>query len=719
MSHCLRVIAWLGLPFGLQACGFFGHTSDVHSQGPVPIASEFEENREGLRYYLARDILALDAKVVSSKTTHWEVNPQVVDTTKTSRKELVNFYRFGVTSDGTPAKDSAKNPVVIRELLDSFPLCVAAREPTSWDSTLFINSTVTLPDIKAGAYRLGMRVNSRSTQNLNIDVSQAGILKNVSINVEDKRAEVIANVIQGVAGVAGTLVGGAVTLAKGGATPLFREPGANSYLAPPSPDAAEQGPQFTVEIRLTDDNCYVWSGKDSPGRVQRAQIEALEKLVSSAEDDRLALQRKAMGIPDAKGKGYNAALAVADSRVSVLKARLGDLTAAYTKDVSGYKGSQGIGRKADTSFVHATFDVAALSGPKVPLGADIPADSAKSLSAERRLIADSARLILVVRDLPPSSAPAVKDSRLATLGCKALADGDCVRIKFRKPQPRLMLVYARRQPHGEQNEADQPFREVSRAIIQVASSEDLPLEQTFQTKAFASAKVTLAFGDHGDVVGLAQTGEGGLASATAKIAEGLSKARTEFTSALSSVGTAQSSIYGIQRAKTQRQLQQLQDQKSLVDAQIALQGANATADIQVQSALLNAQIQELTSQQALNSAIATGERQPLLLGTQDLQAQLGLANAQAALAQQPFQTQLALANAQAALSQQPLQAQLAVLTQQQALLASQNAGAVAQQLSDIQTTIAQLKAQIDLVNQQIALERAKQDLEKARQGIAP
>lgn len=169
--------------------------------------------------------------------------------------------------------------------------------------------------------------------------------------------------------------------------------------------------------------------------------------------------------------------------------------------------------------------------------------------------------------------------------------------------------------------------------------------QTFQTKAFAKEKLSLVFGDRGDVIGLAQIGEGGLGSASSKIVEGLSKGRTEFTSAVSSVATAQASIYGIQRARVQRQVQQLQDQKAVVDARIALQGANATAELQVESALLAAQIKALQDQQSLNNTIAAGERQPVVLATQDLQAQLALANAQAALQQQPLQSTVGIADA--------------------------------------------------------------------------
>jgi hypothetical protein len=633
----------------VQGCG---GTSNIRSEGPFPYNSDGLASREGVRYYVARDIITLEARVIKGTSKVW-----IADSAAIARNSVVK--------DG---------------------LCKASPPKTQWDTTHFTLLPVVVPDMEEGAFRLGMRVNAGASQNLNIDVSQTGLLKNVSIDVQDQRPEMVANVIQGVAGIAGSLVGAA-------ASAILPAKGISNltYLT------AVSVVRDSAQVLLTDDNCYIMSGRNSKGTELKRQIETLEAETRRAEDDRLRLQTRAMAVTDGqRARALRAGLAVADSRVIMLKDRLASATSAYILGRAAYKNERGVGKKTDTTMIRSTFDVVDLGDIETTHQGEIAADEVSKLSGARRFLADSGRLIVVIRDLPRPSKPLGASTETA-FGCDALTDTDCVKVAFRKPRPRLVTVYARRHPTGDKAEAAQNFGEVSRTILPLASSDDLTLVQSFQTKAFAKEKLSLTFGDHGDVVGVVQVGDGGMALATGKLVEGLSKARTEFTSGLSTVSTAQASVYGIQRAQLQRQVQRLQDEKSLVDAQIALQGANATADLQVRSALLDSQIKALTSEQNLNSAVAAGERQPLVLSTQDIQAQLVLANAQASLQQQPFQSQLAL------------------LTQQQALLAGQNAGALAQQLADIQASIAQLRAQIDLVNQQMALQKAKQDLERLRE----
>ena len=180
-----RKLSFVAL-LAVQGC-LLGGTSSVRSEGPFPFDSDTLPAREGVRYYVARDVIALDARAIKSTSRHWKQNPLVTSSDAVNKLEL----------------------------------CIATPPERRWDSTLFTVVPIVVPDFQEGAFRLGMRVNTRASQNLNIDVSQTGILKNVSMDVQDQRAEVVANVFQGIAGVAGTLVGGAATIASKVAAPSF------------------------------------------------------------------------------------------------------------------------------------------------------------------------------------------------------------------------------------------------------------------------------------------------------------------------------------------------------------------------------------------------------------------------------------------------------------------------------------------------------------------
>lgn len=119
----------------VQAC-LFGGTTSVRSYGPVHDTLGDEVNREGVRYYVARDVFAFEGKVIKSSSRKWAINPDVTYVDKQSRDNVDKQSGDMLVSDDSLAK---------------YPLCVVLEEAARWDSTIYTLAALPLPDFEHGA----------------------------------------------------------------------------------------------------------------------------------------------------------------------------------------------------------------------------------------------------------------------------------------------------------------------------------------------------------------------------------------------------------------------------------------------------------------------------------------------------------------------------------------------------------------------------------------
>ncbi|MBK5188282.1 MAG: hypothetical protein JJD97_08540 [Gemmatimonadaceae bacterium] len=200
MPRHVRILLFLAAAIG--ACARPGTLS---TSGPFDIARTPDE---GLRYFVTRDLLTVDAKI--------------------SQFHQVVRGRGGVC-----------------ELHDSLA--------TSWTLTV-----TTVPD-RRQAYRLGLTPSGIVDQTLGVKVSETGVLTSLNYAGADQRAAIVTTVAKGVAGVLGAVTRGGLGAARDTscATPSKAKPTpvATRHVIrtfdltelPPAPDAAATWPTIARE----------------------------------------------------------------------------------------------------------------------------------------------------------------------------------------------------------------------------------------------------------------------------------------------------------------------------------------------------------------------------------------------------------------------------------------------------------------------------------------
>lgn len=210
MPRALRIVLLL-LPAAIGACASPG---TLNTSGPFDIARAPDE---GLRYFLTRDLLTVDAK-------------------------LSQFHE------------------VVRER----GVCVPRDSlSTSWTLTV-----ITVPD-RRQAYRLGLRPSGTIDQTLGVKVSETGVLTSLNYAGTDQRAAIATTIAKGVAGILGAVTRGGVggvrdttcaTSAKAKPTPVSTKHVIRTFdltELPPAPDPlaswstiARQNATYTRALEL-------------------------------------------------------------------------------------------------------------------------------------------------------------------------------------------------------------------------------------------------------------------------------------------------------------------------------------------------------------------------------------------------------------------------------------------------------------------------------------
>jgi hypothetical protein len=137
------------------------------STAPEPMVSP--DTTSGLRYFLGRDVLLVDASVKYHREATWK-----------ERADL--------------AKECEPDKVV-----------------TEWTDTEWTVAPLTVPD-RSRQFRLAVTPGSSAQQSLNVTVSDVGLLTNLNYSGKDQTGDIIGNVLKGVAAVAGAFGGSFVGL---------------------------------------------------------------------------------------------------------------------------------------------------------------------------------------------------------------------------------------------------------------------------------------------------------------------------------------------------------------------------------------------------------------------------------------------------------------------------------------------------------------------------
>lgn len=244
----------------------------------------------------------------------------------------------------------------------------------------------------------------------------------------------------------------------------------------------------------------------------------------------------------------------------------------------------------DLTEVPAKLDAATLAAARVELRNKGHVRAAKLL--------DTAKIVIVLAELPPSGARLDTANRLT----KTCANqDDCASIHYRTPLRRELRIYA---PAADTDVSG--LRLVKQELVSVIRSDDPVRSVAFESTAFGKAGITVGFAEPGVVTAFEHTSTAGAAEAANSIAGAITAARDEFVKGTQAVGTVQTTLIGIESARRQARLKDLQDQKAILDAQIGLEGSTASRTLLEQKQLIDAQIALLTSQQQLSGTLARG-----------------------------------------------------------------------------------------------------------------
>jgi hypothetical protein len=156
------------MPRSVQLLGllFAAATAACARPGSLDTSGPFDIDRapsDGLRYYVTRDLISIDAKTISRHTA-----------------------ARGLGGECTPRDSIA----------------------TSWTVT-----ATTTPD-RRQAYRLGLAPSSTMEQALGVKLSETGVLTSLNYSGADERAAIVSSIAKGAAGILGTVTTGGLTAGK-------------------------------------------------------------------------------------------------------------------------------------------------------------------------------------------------------------------------------------------------------------------------------------------------------------------------------------------------------------------------------------------------------------------------------------------------------------------------------------------------------------------------
>lgn len=408
-----------------------------------------------------------------------------------------------------------------------------------------------VPD-QSRAYSLGIVPRGSREQTLKVVVSEEGILTSVNYSVVDKRPEIVLNIAKGLAGIAGAALG-VVTLKE------------------------------TLDRPPSDEECYKRADTTAYRR-QEAAIEHWRAEVAAAVSARSTTLRS---VSRASSQAAMRLLSTKDSLLLIRERhatdRLAAAIAARAAAIATYARSRGVVESSDTLRVSETFDLTEIPSLSQPTSGR-PYDKMSTFSRDTRLL-------ITLDKLAPAAPIATLPNPVSTC-----ADA-CARIFYREPQPRVIRVMWA-------DGAGAP-RLLEERHIGLMSSGDSVRYATFKATDLGEGKLALTFGRGGVLTSLEQTSSSALANTANTFANLVSSTRQEFVAGLQGVQTAQASVYAIENSARDARIAELQDQKALLDAQIALAGADASKDLLLQRQAIDAEVALLERQQALATITAT------------------------------------------------------------------------------------------------------------------
>jgi hypothetical protein len=472
--------------------------------------------------------------------------------------------------------------------------CTPAAALRQRDSLVFTVSAQTVAD-RRWSYRLALQPKKSVDQSLNITVNAAGLLSGINYEVADRTGDIVTNVLKGIGGVAGSFVG----------------LGTASRESPPGVSRGD------TAYAPSDVDCLLRSSAGAPFR-KLADLEAEVDALLDARRRNAALMMRTTGAAQAAGLKERDNLlahsvAVVADQASRLRERM--VAAAATNARTA-----GVGERLSEPIpFFQAFDLA-----EVPPIADPEVEMSVARSDPRWPLLEIAGLIVAVSELPPGGGASPDGvTSVESLGCQGTSGaGECAQLHYRVPKPRIVHVF-----RTNALENGPWLGLVHGSITPLAASSDPIHHVSVSAKRFSTSGFQATFGSHGNLIGVKHQSTSSLTNGSGAMVNAIAAGRSEFLAGLKAAADAQSSILGITQSARAARIRELQDEKLVLDAGVALQGAKGSQEFVLAKLKLDAELAMLSSQQALEANPASAFMSGLQTEVTTIKLQLELLKA--------------------------------------------------------------------------------------------
>lgn len=535
-NRSLHSIAFV-LLFELVA--FSGCRTTLKTAGPY-LSSDLTVPREGLRYHLAKDQLIVKATVKTRKERHVAQDLSIPPST-------TSF----VSSEGQ---------VELRTVADH-SMC----------------------------FRMDMEPGAISDDLISVDVDQGGVLRSVNATSIGRTGEIVGNVtkfLATVAPVAGMLAEGRDV------DEVFKEITKEKQLEDLPKEVRDREwekfkevpPEVILFLKTSKTAKDLWGSRIRLGwtidTLQTERLKLQKTIPNTADDKMISLQ----GRIDLLGKNMDS-----------LKKEQETVNAAFDAQLLQFKRKHEIGSTEYTRSIERVLDLTDLP-PTGTVEPGLPDTSVREKLQQKYPKAldlyDEAKLVLTASPLVGEETP--EQGKKACTPSDPEKDKKLARIYYRQACPVTISSYVLRTT-AEKDELTHNSDEVK----YVMHPEAPLLYVSFSTNAFAKRELALKFDERGSIVNLKRDTTSSAAAASSALAGSATTAVETLASSSEKVVQIQERYRKIELDPLLSEIGNLKEEKSLIDARLALEGSTASYDLLLEKQKIDDEIKNLTSKLAL------------------------------------------------------------------------------------------------------------------------
>lgn len=518
-----------------------GCGAEVSGRGTFGPDNAQSAPRDALRYYLAKDVLVVEG------VEAYRLIGQVTATTSN------NVTNFSVKKQRVFAGGRADVKVVT--IADPSAFCTA--------------------EVKLG---------SASGDQFTIEVSDKGLLKSVNVTSESKIGDIVKNVAQAAA----TVAAFAAMMGQSDAEKAVQA----KY------DESKRGDYKAELAGASLDMLYLLHEKPE-ARALFAKTADLKRQIEKRREDRRKLEDTIAKASKADVEVLKGKLELIDAAIREAEAQRKATSEALDEMLRQFTKEKQIGDELKERAFSVVLELSDVPKPEL-ISDEMPKEKvAEALDKfpKMKALFDQTGVVFTLSPYPLKNANAA---------APLAADAPKGRFFYRPSYAAVLSMYGlvtTRVANGPDRKDS--LRISSTKTVDLVSADAPTLSVAFESMAFADRKLQLGFDERGRLVKLDRQGTSSLAGASGALAQGLTTGRDQYAESLEKIVGIQQSQQTIQMSGITSEIEALKKKKELLDAQIALQGAQQNSGLGLQKQHLDAELAALQARLAYENARTT------------------------------------------------------------------------------------------------------------------